>query len=371
MNFKKFFSLIKDTFKDWNEDKAPRLAAALAYYTVFSLAPLLVLVIAIAGFVLGSNGTIRGQLIGQVQSLIGKQGADAVNALIDNSSRNNSGVIATVIGVVTLILGATGVFGQLQDALNTIWEVKPKPGRGIKNILKDRSLSFAMVLGISFLLLVSLVVSAGLSGMQTFVSGLFGSLGFLAHLVNFLVSTAVITLIFAMIFKILPDVKIAWNDVWIGALVTGLLFSIGKLLIGIYLGRSATTSAFGAAGSLVVILLWVYYSAQILFFGAEFTQVYARKHGSRLVPSDNAVPMSEDERMHQGLPHRETSATTVLPAMMPVTSQPTLYARDLVSHSKVRHTPANPNTVVPVVAAGALASILTVARVIQSITRQD
>jgi membrane protein len=282
---KAVWGLIRETFQDWSEDKAPRLAAALAYYTIFSLAPLLVLVIAIAGFVLGNNDSIRQELLGQVQAMMGAEGAEAVNTLIQNTSQPGQGILATIIGIFTLILGATGVFGQLQDALNTIWEVEPKKGGGIMGMVKTRFLSFTMVLGISFLLLVSLVVSAGLSLVNNYFSALLGPLGFLAQVINIVISLGVITLVFAMIFKILPDATVEWKDVWIGALVTAILFTIGKQLLGIYLGSSAPASAFGAAGSLVILLLWVYYSAQILFLGAEFTQVYARHHGSRIQPS--------------------------------------------------------------------------------------
>ena len=297
------WTLVKATFSDWTEDKASRLAAALAYYTVFSIAPLLIIVIAVAGRFFGDDA-VRGEVATQIQGLIGNEdAAQMIEDMVAAARKPTTSTVATIIGVITLFLGASGLFGQLQDALNTIWEVAPKPGRGWLATIKDRFLSFTMVLGIGFLLLVSLILSATLSA----VSGWLGSdeESVVWQVFNFLISFGVITLLFAMIYKILPDVKIAWSDVWIGAAATALLFTLGKFLIGLYLGRSGISSTFGAAGSLVLILIWVYYSAQILFLGAEFTQVYATKYGSRIEPADNAVPVTADARAQQGLPRRQ------------------------------------------------------------------
>jgi membrane protein len=285
---KELFELIKETFQEWNEDKAPRLAASLAYYTAFSIAPLLIVAIAIASAIF-SEEAVRGQLDNQIQGVVGAQAADALQEMIANSSRDSSGVIASIIGVVTLLLGAAGVFGQLQDALNTVWEVPPKPNRGILKTLRDRFISFAMVLGIGFLLLVSLVISTVLSAVNGWVIGLLPSAEFLAQILNFAISFGVVTLLFASIYKVLPDTPIRWADVWIGAAVTALLFTIGKFLLGLYLGNSTIASSYGAAGSFVVLLVWIYYSAQILLLGAEFTQVYAKRHGSRNPVNANAV----------------------------------------------------------------------------------
>jgi membrane protein len=363
------WKLLKETFQEWNEDKAPRLAAALAYYTIFSIAPLLVLVIAITGFIVGSNTTIRDQVITQVQGLVGQQGANAISQLIQQTGQPRNGILASVIGIVTLLFGATGLFGQLQGALNTIWDVQPKPGRGIGGVVKDRFLSFTLVLGLCFLLLVSLVISAALSILNGYFSSLLGGAGILAQVINFIISTAVITLIFAMIFKILPDVEIRWGDVWIGAVVTALLFSIGKGALGLYLGRSAAASAYGAAGSLVVLLLWVYYSAQILFLGAEFTQVYARRAGSRVASSKNPQPIQENKESGYA---REAGGQS----MIPVAGQPVIHAesrpvgapRDLVSgRTRIQYEPANPASVVPVIALGAVAAVYTAQRVIRRI----
>lgn len=289
MKPKDVFKLLKDTVTEWSEDKVPLWAAALAYYTIFSLAPLLLIAIAIAGVVFGEDAA-RGEIVGQIQNLVGKQGAEAIQSMIQNAHRPGSGgTIATIVGVVTLLFGASGVFGQLQDALNSIWGVKPKPGRGIASFLQTRFLSFAMVLVIGFLLLVSLVLSAALAAIAAFFSHFLPELVIFGQLLNFVVSFGFITLLFAAIYKFLPDVNVAWKDLWVGAATTSLLFNIGKFLIGLYLGSSGASSTYGAAGSLVVLLLWVFYSAQIILFGAEFTQVFAKYRGSEITPSDHAM----------------------------------------------------------------------------------
>lgn len=369
MNLKSIFSLFKETFQDWSKDKAPRLAAALAYYTIFSLAPLLILVIAITGFILGNNVDIRQQLLAQIEGLMGAQGADAVSTMIENTSTPGQGILATIIGVATLLLGATGVFGQLQEAMNTIWNVPPKKSSGILNMLKDRFLSFTMILGISFLLLVSLVISTWLAAINGIINNFFGGAEILAQIFNFVISTGIVTLIFAMIFKILPDAEVEWKDVWIGALVTSLLFNIGKTLIGLYLGNSATASTYGAAGSLVVILLWVYYSAQILFFGAEFTQVYARRYGSRIVAERDKE--KETHGKEQPGKRQAGGAGTDQPApvpvagqvMIPVAGQPQIYSP--LRHERVRYQPQQPGKVVPVIALGTAAGAYTIQRIVR------
>lgn len=301
MKAKDIVGLFKQTFQEWQEDKASRLAAALAYYTVFSLAPLLVIAIAIVGLVFGQDAA-QGEIVNQLKHLLGLQGAEAVQEMIKNSHQeSDKGTIATIISIGLLLFGASGLFGQLQDSLNTIWEVAPNPNRGVMGFIRDRFLSFSMVLGIGFLLLVSLILSAVLAAVGSYFGHLFPGLPFLQFL-NFALSFSIITVLFALIYRILPDAKIAWGDVWIGAAMTSLLFSIGKWLIGLYLGNGSVGSTYGAAGSFVVLLLWVNYSAQILFFGAEFTQVYANKYGSRIVPAKNAVPLTEEARAQQGIP---------------------------------------------------------------------
>ena len=304
--------LLKAASKDWVEDKAPRLGAALAYYTVFSLAPLMLIVIAVAGFFFGQEAA-QNQLVGQLRGMVGQQGAEALQSMIQNASKPSHGIVASIVGFAILLFGASGVFGQLQDSLNTIWEVKPKPGRGIWGFIKSRFLSFAMVLGIGFLLLVSLVLTAVLAAVGGMFEGVFGEMQFLFQAFNFLLSFAVITVLFAMIFKLLPDAEIAWRDVWVGAIITALLFTVGKILIGLYLGRGSATSAFGGAASLVVLLIWIYYSAQILFFGAEFTQVYAARFGSKVKPAENAVAVGDAERLNQGLSGSKPSGVATNP----------------------------------------------------------
>ncbi len=301
MKLKDIFPLLKETFQEWQEDKSSRLAAALAYYTVFSLAPLLVIAIAIAGAIFGEEAA-RGEIVGQIQGLVGNQGAEVIEAAINNANKPDTSSIASLISVVVLFFGASGVFAQLQDALNTIWEVQAKPGRGVKYFIKKRLLSFSAVFGIGFLLLVSLLVSAVLSALSHYLSNILPGGDFIWQIFNFIISFAVITSLFAVIYKYLPDVKIKWGDVWTGAIITSLLFTIGKFALGLYLGRGSFGSTYGAAGSLIVLLAWVYYSAQILFFGAEFTQVYARRFGSTIEPDDNAMRVSEQARAKQGMP---------------------------------------------------------------------
>lgn len=292
MKIKTIFALLKETVSEWNKDKASRLAAALAYYTVFSLSPLLIIVIAIAGAVFGEEA-VRGEIVGQIQGLVGKEGAEFIQAAIANASKPQAGGgFASLISIGVLLFGASGLFAQLQDALNTIWEVQPDPKQGVASFIRSRFLSFSMVLGIGFLLLVSLVLSAGLSAVVSYLSHLLPEVASLLQVANYILSFVVTTVLFGLIYKFLPDVKITWSDVLIGAAITSLLFALGRYLLGLYLGNSSFGSSYGAAGSLVVILAWVYYAAQILFFGAEFTQVYARRYGSQIVPDKNAVPIS-------------------------------------------------------------------------------
>ncbi|HYG62220.1 MAG TPA: YihY/virulence factor BrkB family protein [Thermoanaerobaculia bacterium] len=289
------FEMLKETFQEWKDDDALQLGAALAYYTIFSLAPMLLVVIAVAGLV-WQREAVQGEIVHQIQGLVGQQGAEAIQTMIANAGRQGekSGILATIIAVATILFGATGVFTQLQSSLNHIWDVEPKPGAGVRGLLKTRLLSFGMILAIGFLLLVSLVVSTALAAVGTYMTSLLpAGAEILMKALTFAVSFAVITVLFAMMYRFLPDVKIAWRDVWVGATVTALLFTIGKFLIGLYLGNSSVASTFGAAGSVIVLLLWIYYSTQILFFGAEFTQVYATRYGSRIEPDKDAVRVQE------------------------------------------------------------------------------
>lgn len=304
MNIRTIWDLLKETFAEWNRDKVSRLAAALAYYTVFSLAPLLIIVIAIAGSVFGEEAA-RGEIVGQIQGLVGKSGAEVIQTAIQNASKPAQGTIASAVSIVVLLFGASGVFAELQDSLNTVWEVQPKPDRGLINVIRSRFLSFAVVLGVGFLLVVSLVLSAVLAALANFLGDVLPGLVFFWRITNFIVSFIVTTVLFGLIYKVLPDVKIAWSDVWIGAAITSLLFSIGRFLLGVYLGNSSFGSTYGAAGSLVIILAWVYYAAQILFLGAEFTQVYARRYGSGIVPDQNAIPLTEEARTEKGMTNQD------------------------------------------------------------------
>ena len=299
------FDVLKETYSEWSEDKATRLAAALAYYTAFSIAPLLLISISVAGLVFGREAA-EGRVFAQLQGLLGPGAAAMIQESIAKSQDTGAGTLSAIVGIAMLIWSASGVFSQLQDSLNTIWEVAPDPNAGWLASIKRRFMSMTMVLGIGFLLLVSLVLSAGISVVGNILSGLLPGGELLWQGVNFLLGFAVVALLFAAIYKVLPDAEVEWSDVWVGAVVTSFLFTVGRILIGLYLGHASVGSTFGAAGSLLVFLVWVYYSAQILFFGAEFTQVYARRYGSRIRPSAGAVGVTEDARAEQGMPHQET-----------------------------------------------------------------
>ena len=307
--FKRVISLFKETFEEWSKDKASRLAAALSYYTIFSIAPLLIIIIAVVGAIFGEEAA-RGAIEAQLRGLVGEQSAALIQGAINSASQPQQGTIASIISVLVLLFGATGLFTELQDSLNTIWEVQPKPGRAVKNMVRQRFLSFAMILGIGFLLLVSLVMTTLLSALIAHFENILPGVHSIWQLVNFLVSFVVTTLLFGLIFKVLPDVKIAWSDVLIGASITSLLFSFGRYLLGQYLARATFNSTYGAAGSIVAILFWVNYAAQILFFGAEFTQVYARRYGTRIVPDKNAVPITEEARLQQGMKPNNSKPTS-------------------------------------------------------------
>jgi membrane protein len=281
-------SVIKKTFADWKEDNAPRLGAALAYYTIFSLAPLLAIAIGVAGIVFGEQAA-QGQLVDSMRGVVGEQAAQTIQTMIGGAGKGGRGILSTIFGFFFLILGASGVFGQLQSALNQIWEVAPKKGGGVKKLIKRRVLSMGMVFAIGFLLLVSLMLTAALSAMGDLILQYVPGNKYLLMLFTNLLSLAVVTLFFATIFKVLPDANIRWRDVWVGALVTAILFAIGQFLLTLYLSMSNVASGFGAAGSLLVLLVWIYYSAQIMFFGAEFTQVYARRKGDEIKPKPGAV----------------------------------------------------------------------------------
>jgi membrane protein len=290
----KVWTLAKETVSDWLSDDAPRLAASLAFYTLLSLAPIIVIAVAIAGLAFGAEAA-KGQIAGELGAIVGGDAAKGVETVVASAQSPASGTLATVVGIVTLFIGASGVFGELQFALNRIWEVKAREGRGIWGEVKDRFFSFTMVLGVAFLLLVSLVLSAVLSAVGKGFTGLLPGGEAVWQVVNFAFSFAMVAALFALIFKVVPDAEIRWADVWVGAAVTALLFTIGKSLLGLYLGKASVGSSYGAAGSLVVLVVWVYYSAQILFLGAEFTQVQARQRGREIKPTGKGVPLHENQ----------------------------------------------------------------------------
>jgi len=311
MHFKYFYTLVKKSVTAWIDDYAPSMGAAISYYTVFSIAPLMIIVIAVAGFVWGREA-VQGEIIGQLSGMLGKEGAQGVQALIESANQPTKGLVATGISIVVLIIGATTVFAELQSSLDRIWHAPKAPKvSGLWGLLRSRLLSLGFILGLGFLLLVSLVSGAAIAAFGTWANGLLPGWEMLLYLINIVFSVGTATVLFAMIFKIMPQAKVGWRDVWVGAVVTAVLFEAGKWLISLYLGKSSVTSSFAAAGSLVVLLVWVYYSAQIFLLGAEFTWVYANDHGSLAKPvHDGAAPVedispgrSDKDATPAGMPH--------------------------------------------------------------------
>lgn len=279
-------SIVMETVREFLDDDAERLAASLAYYAIFSIAPLLVIVIGVAGFFFG-NETAQAEIVEQVRALVGNSGAEFVAGILKQAWQPGRSFMATVMGGATLVLGATGAFAQLQGALNRVWGIKPSKG-GLKHFVRKRLVSFSLVLTIGFLLMISLVLSAALAATGKYLRDAVPAYYLLINILNVTIAFGVSTFLFAAIYRILPDAEVRWRDTLAGAAATSLLFSLGKTLIGLYLGKMAATSAYGAAGSFVVVLLWVYYSTQILFFGAEFTQVWAQRFGPGIIPKPHA-----------------------------------------------------------------------------------
>jgi membrane protein len=299
--FSNSFGLFKETFSEWLEDKAPQLGAALAYYTVFSLAPLVLVLLAIVGLIFRNDpGGAWNKITEQMSYFLDKSAVEVVQNIAQKAAQPNKSMAATIIGILLALFGASGVFGQLQDALNTIWGVKAKPGGGIWDFLRSRFLSFAMVGGVCFLLLVSLTLESVLKAFSHYIQGVLPGGIVIAMAVYWIFDLAVVTLLFAAIFKFLPDAKIEWRDVWIGAAITAIFFAIGKWALGLYLGSGSAASAYGAASSLITLLLWVYYSSQILLFGAEFTQVYAYQAGRGVAPDEHAIRVETKEVRSRG-----------------------------------------------------------------------
>jgi membrane protein len=315
MHPRDFLPLLKDAASDWVEDGAMRLSSSLAYYAVFSLAPLLVILAAVAGLIF-DEAAARGQLAREIASLAGRGAGDAIQSAVQSSAAHKSaGVMATVVSTVLLFFGASTVFAELKDALNTVWGVVVKPGRPFLTLLHDRFFSFSIVLAIGFLLLVSLVISFVLAAFGTFLSGRVQVHPVFAQTLDIAVSFTVVTGLFAMIFKLMPNVRLRWHDVWLGAVATSLLFTLGKFVIGYYLATASVTSSFGAAGSVVMVLAWIYYSACILFFGAELTKNYARKFGSGIVPNSRAVLIDDLLRARLGLTAADVAVATTPPSI--------------------------------------------------------
>jgi membrane protein len=317
-----WWQILKAAASGWMENNALRLSAALAYYSVFSIAPLLVLSIGIAGWFFGADA-VRGHLDDQLKGLVGGQAATAIQSMVQSTSQPSKSITATIVGVVTLLIGASGVFGQLKDALNTMWGVKASSGLGWRAFVRERLLSFGMVLVIGFLLLTSFLLTTALTAFNHWMESLIELPTWVWGGAALLLSMVVITVLFATIFKVLPDVTISWRHVWVGAFATALLFEVGKFGLAYYLGRESTASGFGAAGSVVLLLLWVYYASCILLFGAEFTQAYAVAHGAKLAPTELAEPVTAEARAQQGMePHKSSPAIPEppresLPAIFP------------------------------------------------------
>jgi membrane protein len=282
MSTKDLLSILKTTVAAWNKHEAPRLGAALAFYTILSLSPLVIIVVALAG-VIFNRSTAQAHILSQVQGMIGVEGGKAMESMLANAQKPAAGILGTIVGLLSLLFGASGVFTELRSALNLIWEVNPENTSGVVALLRERFFSFGMVLSIGFLLLVSLVVSTILAAVGKFFGGLLPIPSPVLAVLNFLLSYIGVAVLFGLIFRFVPEAKVRWVNVWLGALATALFFTIGKTLIGLYLGKSSLGSAYGAAGSVIVVIVWVYYSAQIFFFGAEFTHAYS-EHRSAPAP---------------------------------------------------------------------------------------
>lgn len=306
--------LLKDAIRGWIQHRAQRLGASLAFYTTLALAPLTILAIAVAGYFFGEDAALGG-IVHQIEHLVGKDEAIAIEALIQKASEPRQSRFATIVSFSLLVFGATGVFAELKDSLDTIWEVKRKPGVGFLTIARTQLLAFAVVVGTGFLLLVSLLLTTILTAFTQWLGQGLPGTAWTAYLLDMLVSFLVITILFALIFKLLPDVTVSWQDVWIGAIFTAVLFMVGKFVIGMYIGIASVGSVYGAAGSLIVVLVWTYYSSQILFFGAELIRAYAKYFDSqRIVPTELAVPMTEFELVKQGMPTPNNLESSSVPS---------------------------------------------------------
>lgn len=350
----RFFVILRRSVESFSEDSAFRLSAALAYYSIFSVAPLLLVAVYIAGVFFGPDAA-QGHLESQLQNYVGGPAATGVQELVKSADQPVRGGVALAMGLAALMLGASGVFAQLKDALNTIWEVQLKTSNVVRDFIFNRLLSFAMVLVIGFLLLTSLLLSAAVASLNTYLHGRFGIPGFVWTTANFLLSFGIVTTLFAMVFKVLPDVVIAWRHVWLGAAVTAVLFELGKLGLAYYLGRESTSSSYGAAGSVVLLLLWVYYSSCILLFGAEFTRAYTQVMAEKVAPAPDARPTTAEARAQQGLPPHTHETPTVTRPLPDVSGSPNVDQSLSAGEPEPQPTPAPMKTMVFVTAAGVLA----------------
>jgi membrane protein len=308
--FRQLWKLIKGTASEWQFNEVSLLASSLAYFTIFSIAPLLIIVIMIVGAIFG-EAAVQGELVAQIQDVVGKEGAEFIQTAIVNVREDTGGdPFRLVFSIGFLIFGASGVFAQIQNALDKIWEVKPEPRRHIFHFIRKRLLSFAMVLVIAFLLLVSLVVNTALAILFNTLSDYLPALGYLWQVISTLLSFVIITLVFAAMYTILPDAKVAWRDAFVGATITAILFMIGQYLFSLFLNMTDFGSAYGFAGSVIIVITWIYYTAHILFIGAEFTKVYARQHGAKIVPEEYAVSLSSEEASSEQSYRQESSQTS-------------------------------------------------------------
>ena len=300
---KTVFAFMKEVFSNFSDDKVMKYSASLSYYTVFSIAPILIIIISIAGFFFGKEA-IQGQVFGQLNGLVGQQAATQIQEMIGNTHSSGNTFIASVISIVVLILGATGIFGEIQDSINSIWGLKSKPKTGIIKIIINRLISFSLIVSLGFVAMVTLLLNTAVDVLSKNLARLIPGAGqYFVEILNYILIFVVITAMFAVIFKVLPDAKIKWRDVIRGAVLTAILFIIGKFVISIYVQKTNVGSVYGAAGSIVILLVWVYYTAVILYFGAEFTKVYAIKYGSKILPNNYAVwiKVKEEEQPRQAL----------------------------------------------------------------------
>jgi membrane protein len=293
------FGLLKETYNEWNEDKPFDMSSSVAYYAIFSLPALLLIIIAIAGLAFGREA-VQGRIANEIGGMMGKNSAKDIQEMVTNAYKSSNTVISAIIGIVTLLLGSTAVFLQLQTSLNTVWRVKTSPKAGIKKLILDRATALGVIMAIGFMLLISLVVTTALSALSDWISARLPDFFLYAfYIINILFAFGTISFLFALIFKVLPDAKIPWKSVWVGAFVTAFLFEIGRFSLGLYFGKSDPASGYGAAGSVILIMLWVYYSCLILFFGAAFTKVFSSKYGLDIHVSENAVKVEQEEHVKE------------------------------------------------------------------------